>query len=495
MQSELVWVGSQLAGVFLIAALVNRFARAHRPRLRRVVTLFAIYVAMLGLALTIDRVDAEWSERLFIASDLFRVISIINMAGMLLFLILLPAVSIRLPMIAGDLFVGLCYIVATVVVLTRHGLNPSSVIATGAVVSAVLVISLQTTLGNILGGVALQLDGSISEDDYIQLDNGRHGRVRAVRWRHTILETADSATIIVPNALLLASNITILVPRHTQRAARTSVTFTVALTFAPARVTKLVGDALARSPIDNVALEPAPSCVCTDTTRTDGFATYAARYFVIDVARRDDTDALVRARIHTILLRAGIPLSSKDRIVTPAIEGYVETLRSVSLLQSCTDDELQALADTLTFVPYAAGEVIVRQGTPSRWLYIIRSGTVEVRARFDPDGAGPAREHMGVVATLTAPDFFGEMGLLTGEPRNADVVASTDVECLRIGRDAIDGLLAARPEVANELSERLAARRGALDAVRTDLDEASRVALSARERERIRDGIKRFFGL
>jgi CRP-like cAMP-binding protein len=358
-----------------------------------------------------------------------------------------------------------------------------------------MAISLQATLGNILGGVALQMDGSISEGDYIQLDGARHGRVRAVRWRHTIVDTPDGITIIVPNAQLLANNITVLMPRQLQRPARIEIRFAVALHHAPAQVIRIVTEGLRRSPIENVASEPPPSCVCIELERWDGVAVYAARYHPIDVSRRDDSDSLVRARVHAVLLRDGIPLTSKERAPAPAIQGRLEALRAVSLFQSCTEDELQSLAEEVTSVAYAAGEVILRQGTVAKWLYVMRSGTVEVRARYDSDGSGPAPEHVGIVASLTAPDFFGEMGLLTGELRNADVIASTDVECLRIGREAITRLMEKRTEIASELSERLAARRIELEAVQTDLDEASRQTRRDRERERIRDGIMRFFGL
>ena len=52
-----------------------------------------------------------------------------------------------------------------------------------------------------------------------------------------------------------------------------------------------------------------------------------------------------------------------------------------------------------------------------------------------------------MVATLTAPDFFGEMGLMTGEPRKADVVAKTDVECFRLPQATFETVLTGRPEI------------------------------------------------
>src|SRR4029077_20446178 len=118
------------------------------------------------------------------------------------FAIVTPIVGVELPTIAREMMVGLGYVATALGVLSQHGLDPTGALVSGAVVSAVLAISLQSTLGNILGGLALQLDGSIHEGDWVQLENGRQGKVRAVRWRHTVIETRDWSTIVVPNAQL-----------------------------------------------------------------------------------------------------------------------------------------------------------------------------------------------------------------------------------------------------------------------------------------------------
>ena len=70
------------------------------------------------------------------------------------------------------------------------------------------------------------------------------------------------------------------------------------------------------------------------------------------------------------------------------------------------------------------------------------------------------------VACIEAPGVFGEMGLMTGEPRSADVVARTDIECYRFDKNAFNHVMQARPEVAAEFSRTLAERRVELWAVR-----------------------------
>jgi CRP-like cAMP-binding protein len=85
------------------------------------------------------------------------------------------------------------------------------------------------------------------------------------------------------------------------------------------------------------------------------------------------------------------------------------------------------------------------------------------------------------------------MGVVTGEPRVADVVAVTDAECFRLPKQAFEKVLLARPEIATGLSERIAARRVELLAARDGLDDVR--AKHQSESERIKKAITNFFGL
>jgi CRP-like cAMP-binding protein len=417
------------------------------------------------------------------------------------------------PVIAGDLLVGIGYIGTTLAVLTSHGLNATGAFASAAVVSAGLVISLQSTLGNILGGVALQLDGSIHEGDWVQLENGKQGKIRAIRWRHTIVETRDWSTIVVPNAQLLGSNITILGKRDGQAVPqRMWVWFNVDFRYPPTKVIQTVVDSLCAAPIVGVAADPAPNCVCMDFTKDmrESYATYAVRYWLTDLAADDPTNSRVRARIYTALQRAGIPLALPGSRIWLQMDDkehqehhaqvelairYAE-LRELPLFRPLTDDEIRTIATGLRRVMYTAGEAITKQGAVAHWLYILSAGKAEIRAEIDPDGpAGKLPPQSRVITTLSAPAVFGEMGMMTGEPRSATVVAMTDCECYRLDKSTFQRVLLPRPEIAHDLSATLAQRRSELVAARDGLDEAARAAYQATERDRIRDQIRSFFGL
>ncbi len=514
MRHEVFWLSGTFAAIVIVAALVNRFRPAHKKQIRRLVVLFVLQIVALGVAHACKAAGSDvWASRTLVVAELLKAFTLVNLAGTAIFSVLLPAIGAALPMIASDLLVGLGYMAATLGVLSTHGLNLTGALASAAVVSAVLAISLQSTLGNILGGVALQLDGSIREGDWIQLENGKQGRIRAIRWRHTVVETRDWSTIIVPNASLLASNIMILGKREGQDVPqRMWIWFNVDFRYSPTRVIDVVTEALRSSPIPGVATNPPPNCVCMDFTRDrrESFATYAVRYWLTDLANDDPTSSRVRARIYTALRRAGIPFAIPASTMWVQVDDdtradkkrsrenmqRVQSLKQIPLFRSLTDDELHTLAEGLSPAIYTAGETITKQGSVANWLYILTSGTVEIRTNIDPDGPdGPASVQSRLVTSLKAPDVFGEMSLMTGEARSADVVATTDVECFRLDKETFQQVLLPRPEIANELSEKLAKRRIELIAAREGLDERQIKARESAERDRILRSIRSFFSL
>ncbi len=513
MRAEIYWAFGLFLGVVVTAALVNTFSPAFRSRVRRVVVLYGFYVVALATWLGLEAAHSEpWASRFLIVAQLLQAFTTVNVVATIAFAVVLPKTGVSLPTIATDLLVGFGYVLSTLGVLGGHGLNPSSLIASGAVVSAVIAISLQQTLGNILGGVALQLDDSIHEGDWIQLENGRQGKVRSIRWRHTVVETRDWSTMIVPNSQLLAANIMILGKREGRSVPqRMWVWFNVDFRHSPNRVIQVVTDALLASPIDGVATDPKPNCICMDFTRErrEAMASYAVRYWLTDLAADDPTSSRVRTRIFAALRRAQIPLAlpaitniievdDEQRVAKRTMRNRKErlnALRTVHIFQFLQEEELEQLADGMSHVIYSSNEIITRQGATAHWLYVMTAGTAEVRTNVDPDGSGPLPEEARLVATLKAPDFFGEMGLMTGEPRRADVVAVTDVDCFRLGKETFERVLLARPEIATELSLKLATRRVELLAIREELDEGARSSRVADERVRILGGIKKFFGL
>src|SRR5450432_2735752 len=266
---ELIWAFALGVSLVLTAAAINRFTPTTRPRLRIIAILFVLYLVALAAYHILRRADElDWARRLLIATQVLRVLAVVSLAGTIVFRLFMRGIGISVPTIVSDLLVGVGYIVATVSIFSQNGLDPVGAVATGAAVSAILAFSLQSTLGNILGGVALQLDGSIHEGDWIQLESGKQGRIRAIRWRHTLIETRDWSTIVVPNSSLLQTNFTILGYRDGAAAPqRMWVYFNVDFRYAPNHVIDVVTAGLLGSAIENVAADPKPNVVCMDFSR------------------------------------------------------------------------------------------------------------------------------------------------------------------------------------------------------------------------------------
>jgi small-conductance mechanosensitive channel/CRP-like cAMP-binding protein len=496
-----IWI--LLASIVFVALLVNRFQPTRRHKLRRLVILFVLALACELISSICHATGAiAWHDRLEFASSLLEVFIAINVAVTLLFDIITPAISVQVPVIASDLVIGVAYLVATFGALHAAGVNPSSVLGASAVVSAVLALSLQSTLGNVIGGVALQLDGSVRTGDWIQLENGRQGKVKEIRWRHTVMETRDWGTLIVPNASLLQSQILILGKREGQpKQHRYWVYFNVDFRYAPTRVIDVVNAALQDGTLPNVSHDPKPHCLCLDFAKDgrDSFGYYAARYWLTDLAVDDPTNSLVRQRIYMALKRANIPLARpvSTTFVAPEEDDGARRLRhrgrrlsalkGMELFKSLTDQEREHLADHLIFAPFGKGELVTHKGNVAHWLYILFSGSVDIQITEGHETR--------VLTSIHAPGFFGEMGMMTGEPRAADVVAKTDAQCYRLDKEGFQEIMLARPELAKEMSKTMAERRAELVAAQDGLADEQKAKFAEEEEARILARIETFFGL
>jgi len=411
----------------------------------------------------------------------------------------LAPLRLRPPRIMRDLLLALAYVVVAITILSRDT-DLTGIIATSAVLTAVIGLSFQDTLGNMMGGMALQMEGAMSVGDWIRVDN-QEGMIKEIRWRHTAIETRNWDTIVIPNSALMKTQVTVLGRRTGQpRQHRQWVYFNVDFRHSPAAVIDVVQTALCVEPIANVATTPPPNCVLMDFK--ESYCSYAVRYWLTDLAVDDPTNSVVRTRIYFALKRANIALSipahalfvteeeqkRTERKRTEEIHSRVNALKQVELFHSLTDEELRELAPHLRTAPFVRGEVMTKQGAVAHWLYIITKGDAEVR--FSLDGKLSER-----VAVLHPGDFFGERGMMTGERRSADVIALTDVECYRVDKESFNDILRQRPELAEDISQVLARRRVELEAAREDLNEEAKRARMQTHQGDLLKRIKSFFAL
>lgn len=485
--------------LFAVAFVLAKTVAIDRPRFKAV--FFFLTTHLFGLLATAGfaAAGASLADVFRTPTWIFGAVALVGATATLLFSVVLPRVRLRTPLIVQDVVVGIAMVAVAVAVLGRAGVNLSGLIATSAVFTAMLGFSLQDVIGNIAGGLALQVDNSLEEGDWIRVGDVT-GRVVEVRWRHTAVETRNWETVLIPNTVMTKSNVFILGKKQGQpKQLRRWVYFHVDWRHQPGDVISVVETAVRAARLERVAHEPPPNVVLMDMT--DTFGKYAVRYWLTDIAVDDPTDSAVRACIYFALQRADMTLAmpahalfvteeTNDRKAIKTekqLQRRRKLLETIELFAGLSDEERAELARHMKYAPFAKGEVMTRQGADAHWLYLVEDGTATVRVS---DGLND-RE----VATLTGPCFFGEMSLLTGEPRSATVIADGEVECFRLDKVAMQGIFTSRPEVAQKLAQVLAERKVALSAAREGLSAAAARERTASEAHALLARIRSFFAL
>ncbi|MDY0092282.1 MAG: cyclic nucleotide-binding domain-containing protein [Candidatus Vecturithrix sp.] len=128
-----------------------------------------------------------------------------------------------------------------------------------------------------------------------------------------------------------------------------------------------------------------------------------------------------------------------------------ELLRQIPLFESLSKDAREFIARRLKTETFAAGETIVRQGDTGNSLYIITNGLVKVTRR-EKDGTSLE------LARLQNGDYFGEMSLLAGQPRSADITTLVDTATLVLFKQDMDDILHEYPSIAVHFSKVLSKR-------------------------------------
>ncbi|MFO0725119.1 MAG: mechanosensitive ion channel family protein [Myxococcota bacterium] len=486
-------------GLLFTATLVRAFARGERRRVR-VMTLALIGHVVLAVVAALARSEKETYPILRLVSLAAAEVAVVGMLITVVFAILTPRLGFQVPPIISDVIGAVMFVTGLLVLANGVGVNLIGLAATSAILTAVIGLSLQDTLGNLVAGIALQADSAFRVGDWVKVQD-TVGKITAMRWRYISIETRNGETLVVPNGALVKDRVLVLGKRVGKPLQwRRWVYFNVDYRFAPGAVMDAAKAGLDVAHLPRVAAEPAPDVIFI--SYESSYARYAIRYWLTDLQVDDPTDSEVRRRLYAALKRAHIPLSipAEARFITTDDESRkahksnedlarrAAALAEIDLFAGLSNEDRVLLAAHMRMAPFAAGEPLTRQGADAHWLYLIASGEVSVRI-----AAGGAEERE--VARLHAGQIFGEMSLMTGEKRSATVVALCDVDAYRLDRDGFDTLLKRRPEIAEQLAETLAKRRVEQRMLREQISREEASARMSEDTADMLDRIRGFFGL
>jgi len=359
-------------------------------------------------------------------------------------------------------------------------------------IAAVIIgLAMQDLVGNIIAGVALQAGKSFGHGDWLVVEN-RQGEVIEINWRSTRLKTLDDICIEIPNREIARQTLINLNRPHRPYAMRIPITLDYSTPPTRAKNVLLHAASNARG----VLPEPKPKVFLRNFG--DSGIEYEIKFWMDDYHLYSDINDSIRTNVWYGLRRHGIRIPYPTRTVQlerPGRDKQQEVqsaarviLRQQPLFKCLTDDQLDTLLPRGKVVHFGRGETMIRQGDHGNSMFILVEGEANVLAERN----GQSK----LVANVKAGDCFGEMSLLTGEPRSATVVGSSDCEVVEIDKAVLGQSLKENPGLLSQLSELLAQRQ-----LRTDEAFASSKQAAALDAKQTRyaatfvDRLRAFFEL
>jgi len=347
----------------------------------------------------------------------------------------------------------LIYFGAAFYILFRiFGINLTPLLTTSAVLTGIIVLSLQDTIKNLFTGLWINMDRIVAKGDWVRIGD-KEGMVMEVTWRTTRLLTRQNDYIYFPNKALAEGVIDNY--SYPSRLHKVLVDISASFNDPP----NIVVDTLVQIARDTkgVLKDPPPEVWILHFGDYD--VKYRLRACIEDY--RDDLDIKteINKRIWYAFRRRRIEIPFPARTLyhhKPIGVHYphdfvLNSLKGIDFLAPLRDEEMQKIAANAKVETFCSGEAMVRQGEQGNTCYFITSGSADVLI-YDESGRG------AFITTLKAGAFFGEMSLLTGEPRKATVVAKEDSTCVVIDSAAFKMIFSEQPVMAEHLSLILARR-------------------------------------
>jgi len=334
------------------------------------------------------------------------------------------------------------------------GEKVTGLLATSSVAAMIIGLGVQMNLSNIFSGIALNLERPFRPDDWVRIGDSDEGKVLDVSWRATRIQTRDTAIIHIPNGLVSESIIKNF--SFPNKNIEQFIDLDIDVRYTPARVQKIIIDALLS--VEEILQHPKPFTRLKGIT--DWSVIYGVYYYLDNYAKKLAVAESVWKRIRAHLKRAGIVRAIKRELLYIAddkerhIDDNLEPLnliKDIDVFKPFSDEAKASLSQRIHSCTFRRNEYIVRQGDEGDSLFIIVEGAVRVQLKQD--------DQLIDLAVLGAGKFFGEMALLTGEMRSANVIAISETHLIEVTRDDIAPIMQQNPELSNMLAEVLADRK------------------------------------
>ena len=445
-------------GTFLIVVWLGRFLKRRAGvRFGLLFRLFSLILAFYA-AISVYGVHASWRNHVGTAVILLSTAVLVALVNRYVWDFYFEKKRhTTIPHFLREVVGGIIFLIVLLLVLS-YGYHAEAqlkgLLAGSGVVAIILGFAGQSFFAGIIGGISIQLNRPYKVGDWLQVGE-RFAEVREINWRSTRLCTNDDIYLDIPNNEMVSHTIVNLHYPTEVHAMRIRVG--VEYKNAPNRVK----DALVRAAQSARNVLPDPPVKVFLVDFADSAMIYEIKFYMGNHARINETNDSVRTNVWYELKRQEITIPFPIRTLHVERKGaasvqeeYQEAraiLRSEALFECLSDEEIESLVQQSQVSHFGRGERVIREGAEGDSMFVLLSGAAEVSVSKNG--------HSIPVATLKAPDCFGEMSLLTGERRTATVRAQSDCQVMEIGKPVMAELLRASPDCLERLSNLLAKRK------------------------------------
>ena len=368
-----------------------------------------------------------------------------------------PDGSFVLPRLVVSMLRALLWALALVGGATQlNGEPPIAILTTSGVGIAVVGLALREILADVASGVVFSFDRPMTIGDEISFRGRPTAVVQDITWRAARLRGADGTVTVIPNSLLANSDFVNYGAE--EHRVRREVDIRLPYEATAEQVQPLLMAAVRQ--VAQARKREIEAAVVLGNFDPDG-VNWQLRAWVMN-GEAVGTLSDIRAAVLRQLRLAGLePARRREDMVyrhsqaavADPQERLVSLLAELPLFMALEPEELRLIATAgtrLRALPQAGP--LVRQGESGDSMYVILSGEVAIDIAL-PEG-GTKR-----VAHLAAGAVFGEMSLLTGEPRSATVTPTMACALFRLDKTALAPLFESHPELPRQLGEIMAQRQ------------------------------------
>jgi small-conductance mechanosensitive channel len=367
----------------------------------------------------------------------------------------------RVPKLLIDLarlfliLLGSAFVLATVWKADLAGL----VTALG-VSSIVIGLALQDTLGSVMSGIALLFERPFTVGDWLEV-SGVVGQVIDINWRAVRLLTLEQEMVVIPHKLIsseIIRNFTKPTPVHAER---------IQIGFSYNDPPNLARQVLKSTALETkgILLDPEPDVFTL--AYEDSSVSYEVKFFIRDYGDIEQIRERFMTRVWYAAKRNNLTIPFPIRTVynfhgpTSQQKGiakkFSESLEAIPAYVPLNREQqsVSPASSGISLQHFAAGEKVIRQGQVGNELYIIVAGQALMSTR------GENGDDLELLS-LRNGEFFGEMGLFSGEPSVVTISASNDLEVMKISAAVVNQMIDRQPSFAREIGQILEIRRLAI---------------------------------